>query len=200
MTNILIIGNGGHARSCIDVIEAEQKYKILGIINNEQTFDDNKYPIIGTDNDLKKLFKDCKNVFIAIGSIKDPSIRVKKYNMLKEIGFSFPIIKSPHSYVSTSAKIGEGSIIMHNSMINSYSVVGKNCIINSKALIEHDVKIGNHVHISTSAVVNGSTEIDDETFVGSNAVVGESIKIGKRCIVSAGTFLNKDLNPGSFHL
>ena len=37
MTNILIIGNGGHARSCIDVIEAEQKYRILGIISNEQT-------------------------------------------------------------------------------------------------------------------------------------------------------------------
>ena len=70
MTNILIIGNGGHARSCIDVIEAEQKYKILGIINNEQTFDDNKYPIIGTDNDLKNYLKIVK-CFIAMAQ-SDP--------------------------------------------------------------------------------------------------------------------------------
>ena len=198
MTNILIIGNGGHARSCIDVIEAEQKYRILGIISNEQTDESKKYPIIGTDNDLEKLIADCKNVIIAFGSIKDPSLRIKKYNMLKEIGYRFPIIKSPHAYVSSSAKIGEGSIIMHHSMINSNSVVGKNCIINSKALIEHDVKIGDHVHISTSAVVNGSTQIDDETFVGSNAVVGESIKIGKKCIISAGFFINRNMDEGEF--
>ena len=198
MTNILIIGNGGHARSCIDVIEAEEKYKILGIISNEQSYEIKKYPIIGRDNDLEKLIVDCKNVIIAFGSIKDPSLRIKKYNMLKEIGYKFPIIKSPHAYVSSSAKIGEGSIIMHHSMINSNAVVGKNCIINSKALIEHDVKIGDHVHISTSAVVNGSTQIENETFIGSNAVVGESIKIGKKCIISAGLFINRNMDDNEF--
>ena len=71
--------------------------------------------------------------------------------MLKEIGYKFPIIKSPIAYVSPSARIGEGSIIMHHAMVNSFSVIGNNCIINSKSLIEHDVKIGDHVHISTSA-------------------------------------------------
>ena len=196
MTNILILGNGGHARSCIDVIEAEKKYKIFGIISNEPTYGNIKYPIIGTDNDLEKLIAECKNVMIAFGSIKDPSLRIKKYNMLKEIGFNFPIIKSPYAYVSSSAIIGEGSIIMHHSMINSHSIIGKNCIINSKALIEHDVKIGDHVHVSTSAVVNGSTEIDDESFVGSNAVLRESIKIGKRCLISAGLFINRNMNDG----
>lgn len=196
MINILIIGNGGHANSCIDVIEAEKKYKIFGIISNKQNDQSKKYPIIGTDNDLKKIVTDCENVIIAFGSIKDPYLRINKYKMLKELGYRFPIIKSPHAYVSSSAKIGEGSIIMHHSMINSNSVIGKNCIINSKSLIEHDVKIGDHVHISTSAVVNGSTQINDETFVGSNSVVGENVKIGKKCIISAGFFINRNMDDG----
>ena len=81
MTNILIIGNGGHARSCIDVIEAEEKYKILGIISNEQSDEVKKYPIIGTDNDLEKLIVDCKNVIIAFGFQPSPADWFNNYNI-----------------------------------------------------------------------------------------------------------------------
>ena len=32
MKKIVIIGNGGHATSCCDVIELEKKFKILGFV------------------------------------------------------------------------------------------------------------------------------------------------------------------------
>jgi len=32
MKNIILIGAGGHCKSCIDVIENENKYKIIGVI------------------------------------------------------------------------------------------------------------------------------------------------------------------------
>ena len=35
MDELIIIGSGGHALSCIDVIERENKYKIAGIIDNK---------------------------------------------------------------------------------------------------------------------------------------------------------------------
>jgi len=44
MKNLILIGAGGHCRSCIDVIEAEKKYKIIGLIDkNKSTINkDNK--------------------------------------------------------------------------------------------------------------------------------------------------------------
>ena len=30
MKNIILIGAGGHSKACIDVIESEKKYKIIG--------------------------------------------------------------------------------------------------------------------------------------------------------------------------
>lgn len=196
MIDIIILGNGGHSRSCIDVIEAEQKYNILGIVSNDKNTVVKNYPILGTDCDLEKLKFKCENIIIAIGSIKNSILRKQKYETLKRIGFKFPTIISPIAYISPSAKIGEGSIIMHHAMVNSCSIIGNNCIINSKSLIEHDVRIGNHVHISTSAIVNGSTQIGDGTFVGSNAVTKEGLKIGKGCIISAGSFVNKNILEG----
>ena len=36
MKKIILVGAGGHALSCIDVIEAEKKYKIIGLIDNKK--------------------------------------------------------------------------------------------------------------------------------------------------------------------
>ena len=45
MTDIIILGNGGHSRSCIDVIEAEQKYNILGVVSNDKNTEVNPHLI-----------------------------------------------------------------------------------------------------------------------------------------------------------
>ena len=62
-------------------------------------------------------------------------------------GFKFPSIISPLAYVSNQAKIGEGTIVMHEPIVNA-GIVGKNCIINSKSLIEYDAVIGNNSVVS----------------------------------------------------
>ena len=55
MTEIFIIGNGGHANACIDVIEDEGKYKIEVSLQKEKSIHKIclPYEIVGNDNDLK---------------------------------------------------------------------------------------------------------------------------------------------------
>jgi hypothetical protein len=36
MKKVFLIGGGGHCKSCIDVIENENKYKIKGIIDKKK--------------------------------------------------------------------------------------------------------------------------------------------------------------------
>ena len=38
MKKIILLGGGGHCKSCIDVIENENKYKIIGIIDKKKIF------------------------------------------------------------------------------------------------------------------------------------------------------------------
>ena len=35
MNKIVLVGGGGHARSCIDVIEMENKFSIAGIVDKD---------------------------------------------------------------------------------------------------------------------------------------------------------------------
>jgi len=189
LKEILILGAGGHCRSLIDVIELENKFKIAGIIDNELPVGNKvlNYEIIGSDNDLEKLRKKYEYAVIGVGQIKTPKIRIKLFEMLKRLKFMLPVIISPRAYVSKYAEIGEGTVVMHDVLINSNVKIGKNCIINTKALIEHDCIIEDNCHISTGAIVNGGVVVGEGSFIGSNAVTKETIKIPEKSFIKAGS-------------
>jgi sugar O-acyltransferase (sialic acid O-acetyltransferase NeuD family) len=177
--DILLIGGGGHCKSVIDVIEQENRFKIAGIIDKQESIGDEVlgYKIIGCDNDLDKLYNSYNYAFITIGHIKSNNLRVKLFNLIKSIGYIIPTIISPLAYVSKYSFIDKGSIIMHHSLINANVKIGKNCIINSKALIEHDSIIKDNCHISTGAILNGGVVVRENSFIGSNATIREYTKV-----------------------
>lgn len=186
---LLLIGGGGHCRSLIDVIEAEGKFEIGGILDIPERIGEKVlgYTIIGSNNDLEKLFGTFTHALIAFGQIKSPDSRIAMYERLKGIGYTLPTIVSPRAYVSRHARIGEGNVILHDALINANAAVGDNCIINTKALIEHDCVIKSHCHVSTGAILNGGCTLKAGSFFGSNAVSKEAVTIEERSFIKAGS-------------
>lgn len=176
---ILLIGGGGHCKAVIDVIELEDKYIIGGIIDKKELIGKTVlgYEIIGCDDDLEELFNHYKYAIVTVGQIKSNSTRVKLFNLLKNIGYCLPVIKSPLAYVSKHSTIDEGTIIMHHALINANVNIGKNSIINSKALVEHDCIIEDNCHISTASVLNGGVKVKEGTFFGSNATCKDGLEL-----------------------
>ena len=197
MKKIILIGAGGHCKACIDVIEKNNEYKIFGLIDNDKKKGIFNYKILGSDKILSKLSKRIKYAFITIGQITNFEIRERIFRDLKKKGFKLPKIISPLSYISKHAKIGEGTIVMHNSIINAGANIGKNCIINSMSLIEHDVKIGDHCHISTKAVLNGSVKVGKFSFIGSNATLKHGIRVGEKSIINSKKLVSKDVKKNT---
>ena len=143
MKKIILIGGGGHCKSCIDVIEQEGKYRIAGIVDMAEKMHQKVlgYEVIATNDDLPHLVKEYENFLITLGQIKSPDKRIRIFQTLKESEAKLPIIISPFAYVSKHAEIGDGTIIIHNALINAGAKIGSNCIINTKALVEHDAKL-----------------------------------------------------------
>jgi len=195
MNNIILLGAGGHCKSCIDVIEKENKYKILYIIDKNNKRDKLlNYKII-SENLLEK--KKNLYAFVAVGQIKNYKIRQKLFNKLLSLNFKIPFIISPLSYISPRATIGSGTIIMHGVIINADVQIGKNCIINTNSVIEHGVKIKDHTHISTGVIINGETNIGSKVFIGSGSVISNNIKIEDSCIVGSGLNVKSNLKKKS---
>jgi sugar O-acyltransferase (sialic acid O-acetyltransferase NeuD family) len=196
MKKIILIGGGGHCKSCIDVIENGNKYKIKCIIDKKKNFLLN-YKVFPESYINKKLIKN-NYAFVTVGQIKNYKIRVKLFDRLKDLGFKIPTIISPSAYISKHAVIGQGTIVMHGAIINAGAVIGNNCIINTNSLIEHDVVIGDHTHISTEVTINGGAVIENKVFIGSRSIIKDNISIGEHSIVGAGLYIKKNLKKNSF--
>jgi sugar O-acyltransferase (sialic acid O-acetyltransferase NeuD family) len=197
MKKIILLGGGGHCKSCIDVIESEKKYTIKGIFEKKRK---KKFLLnykIFSESYLNKTQTRNNYAIVTVGQIKNYKIRVELFYKIKNLGFRIPSIVSPLAYVSKHAVIGQGTIVMHGAVVNAGAVIGDNCIINTNSLIEHDVIIGNHTHISTEATINGGVVINDKVFIGSRAIIKNNITIGEGSIIGAGLYIKKNLNKNT---
>ena len=192
---IVLIGGGGHCKVVISILKKLDSFEIAGIVDNykSESFI-NGIKIIGTDDDLKDIYKSgMRYVLITVGSTKDNTKRYKLFNVSKEIGYKFPVIISPEAIVDKNVKIDEGTILMPGSIINIDSSIGKNCIINTGSIIEHDCKIGNHCHIAPGVHISGAVNIGKLSFIGIGTTIIQGIKIGKNVTIGAGSVVIKDI-------
>ena len=193
---LILIGAGGHARSCIDVIEQQGQYQIVGLVGlpeqkHAQQFG---YTVIASDDALDELAKLYHYALITIGHVQTAEHRLRLYQQAAQCGFQLPAIIAPTAHVSRHAAIGTGSIVMHGAIVNAGARVGNNCIINSRALIEHDTNVEDHCHISTASILNGDVTVGSGSFIGSGCIIKEGVGIGKGCVVGMGLTVRHKLD------
>jgi sugar O-acyltransferase (sialic acid O-acetyltransferase NeuD family) len=194
---LILIGAGGHAHACIDVIERQGYFQIAGLIGLPQEMSIQKanygYSVIGSDSDLFDLTKSYDYALITIGQIQSSQLRMRLFEEATLLGFKFPTIIAPTAHVSRHSTLGAGTIVMHGAIVNAGASIGNNCIINSRALVEHDASVGDHCHISTGAILNGNVTVGAGSFIGSGSIVKQGIFIGKNCLVGMGLSVRKDM-------
>jgi sugar O-acyltransferase (sialic acid O-acetyltransferase NeuD family) len=192
--SLILIGAGGHASSCIDVIEQEGQYSVAGMIGMASEVGGSRigYKVLATDDELHLFAEQFKFALVAIGQIASPTQRIRLYQMARSLGFQLPTIISPKAYVSPHAVLGDGTMVMPGAIVNASARIGSNCIINSRALIEHDAVVADHCHISTGAIVNGSAQVGTGSFLGSGAILRDGRKIGAHCVIGMGLQVRHD--------
>jgi sugar O-acyltransferase (sialic acid O-acetyltransferase NeuD family) len=199
LPSILLLGAGGHARACVDVIEQDGRFGVGGLLGLREEVGSKilGYPVIGTDADVARVAREFDAALVTVGQIKTPTVRIRLFEALEAAGVALPVIVSPRAYVSRHARLGAGTIVMHGAIVNAGAVVGRNCILNSQSLVEHDVVVGDHCHVATGAAINSGVRVGDGTFVGSGSTVRQGLTIGEHCVVGMGQRVLADCAAGS---
>lgn len=199
--NIVLIGGGGHCRSCIEVIESTQDYEIMGVLDLPSELGKKvlNYEVIGNDDDYQK-FSDMGYCFlITAGQIKSADLRKRIFHNLIAINADIETVIASTAKVSKYAVLSKGTIVMHYSFVNANVQVGENCIINTGSMLEHDVAVKNHCHISTKAIINGNCIIGSETFIGSSSCISNGVRINNNVVIGAGSLvLNNIEQSGTY--
>ena len=190
---LILVGGGGHCKSVIDVAESAG-YNILGILDMPEEVGKPilDYKVIGTDDDIPQ-YVDKAEFIITVGFIKNPVIRIRIYNRIKEAGGKLATIIASTARVSKYATVGEGTVVMHQAFVNAGAQIDDNCIINTFCNIEHDAHVGAQSHISTGTMVNGDCAVGERVFIGSQSVLANGIEVADDIIVGAGSFVRKTI-------
>lgn len=198
---ILLIGGGGHCHSVLDSVLSSEEYDEIGIVakDNDNYIELTKDILIarflkGVDADLPALFSQgWKNAFITLGSIGNPSGRIRICNDLERHGFEIPVIVDKAAAVSGFAELCSGAFVGKNAIVNAGSYIDKCSIVNSGAIVEHDCIIGAFSHISPGAIVCGNVMIGANSHIGAGTVVRQGIKIGENVLIGVGSVVVKDI-------
>lgn len=181
---MLLYGASGHAKVIISCLIANQ-IPIMGIFDDDLSktslWD---IPVVGS---YKAEYESQESIIVAIGNNK---IRQKVAMMIRH---SFGKTIHPSAIVDPTVQIGEGTIVLHQSVIQADAQVGKHVIVNTAASIDHECRIGDFVHIAPKATLCGNVSIGQGTLVGAGSIVCPNLTIGKGCLIAAGSVITKNI-------
>jgi UDP-3-O-[3-hydroxymyristoyl] glucosamine N-acyltransferase len=114
-----------------------------------------------------------------------------------------PFVSSNKS-ISTTAKIGKGTVIQPNCFIGNDVVIGKNCTIHSNVSIYDGTIIGDNVIIHANTVLGASAfyykkrpEGFDQLLSGGNVVIENNVDIGASCTIDKGVTASTTIKEGT---
>lgn len=186
MIKIVIVGQGGHSKVIRDIISTNKDMQVAGYLDDQyDTLYKRDQLYFGPVKSFKRLLTSIDDLKFIIG-IGNNIIRKA---IVQKIGVpekQFITLTHSSAIVSSSARIGVGTVIMANTVINADAQIGNHAIINTGAIIEHDNRIGDFAHISPKATLTGAVHIEEGAHVGAGATVIPNISIGKWSVIGAG--------------
>lgn len=116
----------------------------------------------------------------------------------------FRTFQASNTNVSSSATIGEGSIIQPTAFIGNHVKIGKNCIIHSNVSIYDHVIIGNDVIIHANSVLGADAYYFQRKPQGyrklescGNVVIKDRVEIGALCSIDKGVSGDTIIDEGT---
>jgi UDP-3-O-[3-hydroxymyristoyl] glucosamine N-acyltransferase len=105
----------------------------------------------------------------------------------------FRVFESSSQAISSSAKIGEGTVVQPGAFIGHHVTIGKNCLIHSNVSIYDHTEIGDNVIIHANTVIGSDAfyfkrrpEAYDKMITCGRVIIHRNVEIGACCTIDKG--------------
>lgn len=192
MGKLILVGGGGHSKVILNILRRDYPdFLIEGYIADQPS----ELNLTYLGKNLNDRFNPKEYLLVmAIGQVDIGKWRQKTVESFLSKGYRFLSLISKRAIVAEDVKIGQGTVIFDNVVVNVNSIVGDFCILNTGCIVEHDCRVGNFVHIGPGSILSGGVSIGDNCFLGAGSVVKHYTRICNEVIVGAGGVVVKDID------
>ncbi len=197
---VVLLGGGGHARECVEIIEQAGILNIFGIVDTKSPAGARiaGHPVLGGNAELENLrLAGLRNLVLAYGISGSHAARGEHFRRLLRLGHEFPPIVHPKAAVNREAKLGRGAQVMAGALVGSRAEIGDAGIVHSNAVVSHDCVLGENVHVAPGALLAGGVAVGADTVVGMGASVYMRVRIGSGVLIYNGARVFADVPDGT---
>lgn len=198
MKKIVVIGSSGHAKVVLDIIEKQNLYQVVGLIDSFRAVGEETlgYPVIGCESDLPKLMVEhsIEGAIIAIG---DNSVRERVYKKVSEACAQLPFVCviHPSASIGRNVSIGAGTVVMAGAVVNPCCEVGRFCIVNTNASLDHDSLMEDFSSLAPAVTTGGNCRIGSHSAIGIGVSLLHGVTVGEHAVIGAGSMVLSDIEP-----
>jgi len=204
LEKIIIIGGKGSAVVVAEqIFDAQKKgasVELLGFAFDDPAYgaEINGFPIVGKTNEVYSMFEQEENVKF-IFQLFRPDLMKERIELLDS--YQIPLERfakfvHPSVILSHSARIGFGTAIMANTVVNANAALGNHCTVHSNSLVGHDTVLGDYNFVAAHNVIGSNNTIGNANFFGINATFNNYINIEDNCFVGMASNVVKSISSG----
>jgi len=196
MERLLIVGAKGFAKELTEAVLQRNRDTSITYFDDvsedlpERLF--GKYAILRSEAEVRSYFDEVDRAF-ALG-VGAPKLRKLLFEKFADLGGKPETIISPHAKIGyIDNRIGVGSCVLTDAVIESSNSIGRGSLIHVGVLISHEVTVGEFCEISPRANLLGAVTVGSLCSIGTGSVVLPKISIGRGSSIGAGSVVTKDV-------
>lgn len=194
--NIIIFGASGHAKVIIDILRLCGGVLIAGLLDDFKPigFECAGIPVLGALNDFPALAAEHLDTAMIV-AIGDNWRRGQIVERVRTLGLmtSFPSAIHPSAQIAADVAIGNGTVVMAGSVVNTGTAIGDFCIVNTRSSLDHDSRMGDYSSLGPGVTTGGNVAIGAYSNIGMGAILLPEVHVGRHTVVGAGALVLKSI-------
>lgn len=203
MKKVVLAGNSITADILNAYLRMDSRYVVVALTVDDEYVDQNSIEGLETiplSQLPGRLTVDECVIIMAMGYNGLNQHRANMFHRLRALGYTIETYIHPDAKIYTTHPIGEGSIVLGNSVLEPHAKLGANSVVWCNTTLAHHSEVGDHCWIASGTVISGQAVIRNNVFIGVNATIVNKVEVAEFCIIGGGALITKCAKPSTVHL
>ncbi|MBE0515245.1 acetyltransferase [Sulfurimonas sp.] len=192
---VIIIGNSITAEILYKYITNDKRYQIECFCVDRNYIKENilfGIKVVSLEEIQEKYPPKDYKVLLAMGYNNVNQDRECMYQKVKSLKYEIITYIHKDAKVYNDFNIGEGSIILANTVVEPFAKIGKNSVVWANCTIGHHAEVEDNCWIASGSTIAGEAKIGSNSFLGVGVTVVNQVRVGKLNIIGANVLVSSN--------